>query len=648
MKHIQVSLLFILFPLVFFAQDLRGDANNAVLYLTITNQNGEPLATKVKFYNAANSKEYSTYSNTNGLAQILIPINQTYSAYTDISDNKFDFNIPNYPRLALDLNLIFDDTKRNQLHPTPTYSVINFLIKNSELKAIQENFVIRSLNSDFELSARTNTEGKAQVLVPYNQSYTISFDGAPNYAETTIPQTPFYVLDKGIFYEGSAKNAKHPTTHLALFNISYWDLNKKPVANEVFYVEDIDSKKKYEAFTNSNGKAQVLVPIGRSYSISAKYDKNFAKYTVPNKEEKHILEFDYTSISSIQREKQQAQLLDEAKRIQAEWEKQQKAIDSIQKIQQKEWKIEQERLLREEFRKDSIAQAARLKLLTQEKEKARKDSILRMQEIKNNKELIALQAQLKRQKDSLNIVENIRLENVKIARKKLCDSLEKERIIWVAKYETSNNIWGEKTATFKIIKRNGWKKQLFVVDVTGSMTPYAIQMKNWFILNLAEQDTAHFVFFNDGDGLADEDKIIGATGGIYTCKNCDILRIENEYKKASKYCGEDIPENDMEALISATNSITNYKELILLADNNSKMRDYSLLKDFDIPVRIILCGVKNNIINEQYLDLAYETKGSVHTIELDIQLLKRMKNMDNLYIGTTKYVYINGRFLRAR
>ena len=97
--------------------------------------------------------------------------------------------------------------------------------------------------------------------------------------------------------------------------------------------------------------------------------------------------------------------------------------------------------------------------------------------------------------------------------------------------------------------------------------------------------------------------------------------------------GGEYPENDVEALLAAADKCSPADELFLIADNFSPVRDLELMYRLKIPVRLIICGVEvggnecwgfNNPkeINEQYLDLARATGGSVHTINKDIYISK--------------------------
>lgn len=206
--------------------------------------------------------------------------------------------------------------------------------------------------------------------------------------------------------------------------------------------------------------------------------------------------------------------------------------------------------------------------------------------------------------------------------------------------DTLNNV------VYNVLKRNKqWKNKLIVADLTGSMYPYAQQTSTWLKLHFMKDTTSqNFVFFNDGDKKRDEDKKIGATGGIYHCKakNVDdlISTMELTVKKGQ---GGDAPENPIEAIIYGLNKSGKVEDVILIADNWAKARDLKMLARVKVPVRVVLCGVYEGMqINEDYLNIAYKTKGSVHTIEQDITDLMKQSTGKKFNINGVDYIIKNG------
>lgn len=173
------------------------------------------------------------------------------------------------------------------------------------------------------------------------------------------------------------------------------------------------------------------------------------------------------------------------------------------------------------------------------------------------------------------------------------------------------------SVVYKVFARHPeWTKSLVIMDWTGSMYPYGAQAVLWHSLNLKKSGIRYFVFFNDGN--MEKKKKIGRTRGIYFEKAENINKIIALLNKVkARGNGGDPEENDLEAVIKGIQKYPDFKEVILIADNNSCMRDFCLYQEINVPVKIILCGTYTGI-NPQYINLAYKTKGSIHTMEDDI------------------------------
>lgn len=189
-----------------------------------------------------------------------------------------------------------------------------------------------------------------------------------------------------------------------------------------------------------------------------------------------------------------------------------------------------------------------------------------------------------------------------------------------------------------VLKRNNWSNILAVVDVTGSMYPYAAQVYLWMKLNQATNQTKYYVFFNDGDGKPDASKRIGATGGLYGTKTNSLDVLLKTMAIAMKNGnGGDGPENDIEAMLYGINKCPECTNIIHVADNNTSPKDIELLYKVQKPVRVIACGVSGSV-EPKLLYIAYKTGGSFHTIEEDI------RNLSSLSIGET--VRVAGKYYR--
>jgi len=208
-----------------------------------------------------------------------------------------------------------------------------------------------------------------------------------------------------------------------------------------------------------------------------------------------------------------------------------------------------------------------------------------------------------------------------------------------------------KTVSSVFSRNKEWKDKLIIVDVTGSMTPYIAQYLLWLKLTFNEKEKQNYVFFNDGNGFKRRVKRIGSTGGMYyTGNNLGYQHIINTISKAiiNGNCNYEVLENDIEAVLGGINKYPDSKNIVLIADNNAPPRDIALIKKLKVPVKVILCGTNNQPINKDYLDLAYQTKGSIHTIEDDFKNIFEQKEGSVFEFFGTRYKIIQGKVTLAK
>jgi hypothetical protein len=194
------------------------------------------------------------------------------------------------------------------------------------------------------------------------------------------------------------------------------------------------------------------------------------------------------------------------------------------------------------------------------------------------------------------------------------------------------------SSVFNVLERNQqWNNTLLVIDWTGSMYGYGAEAVLWHVLNEDKSRIAQCAFFNDGDGAKNRKKVLGSTGGIYTTSAMPSASILKTMRKSQRRgSGGDSPENDLEAIIKACAENPALEEIILIADNNSCIRDFILWEQVKKPVHIILCGTKNGV-NHQYLNLAWKTGGSIHTKNLDFGNIDQRLQQDLLIVNDIRY-----------
>ena len=209
----------------------------------------------------------------------------------------------------------------------------------------------------------------------------------------------------------------------------------------------------------------------------------------------------------------------------------------------------------------------------------------------------------------------------------------------------------EDSVVYQVFDRHPeWKNMLVVNDWTGSMYQYGAQAVLWHRLNLKENKEnpaiKSFVFFNDGNMLPDDEKEIGSTDGIYYTKGESIKDLAHTMREVMlSGFGGDKPENDIEALLAGIDSFQTFKELVLIADNSSAVRDLELLSKVKVPIKIILCGAEEGkAIHPHYLKIAKDSKGSIHTLAEDIMNMADKKEGDTFELLGLTYVFSDGEF----
>ncbi|MCS7073680.1 MAG: hypothetical protein NZ108_04350, partial [Bacteroidia bacterium] len=190
-----------------------------------------------------------------------------------------------------------------------------------------------------------------------------------------------------------------------------------------------------------------------------------------------------------------------------------------------------------------------------------------------------------------------------------------------------------------------WKETVVIVDWTGSMYPYGAELLRWHHANISQNRIKNLIFFNDGDDFLKQrtkgvQKPIGSAGGIYIANTLQIERvIELMEEVMTNGDGGEIPENNCEAIIQAQLLFPDAPYFIMIADNQSAVRDISLLNYLKKPVHIIVCGKTESGIEPDYLTIAWYTGGSVCTIRDDLTFTQKQRSLDQTEIQFLGKVY---------
>lgn len=198
-----------------------------------------------------------------------------------------------------------------------------------------------------------------------------------------------------------------------------------------------------------------------------------------------------------------------------------------------------------------------------------------------------------------------------------------------------------------VFERNPtWTNSLIVMDVTGSMSSYIAKTMSWVKASQDNPKVSAFVFFNDGDLKATHQKVTGNVGGIYSASNSDFNAVYEVMKRTMQNGGGgDCPENNLEATLYGIKRYEDCDEVIMVADNWATPRDLELVAQLKVPIHIILCGADYGI-NIEYIQLAIDSGGSIHTIEEDLDT-RNIKPGVAFELGNAFYTIVNGRVVKA-
>lgn len=222
---------------------------------------------------------------------------------------------------------------------------------------------------------------------------------------------------------------------------------------------------------------------------------------------------------------------------------------------------------------------------------------------------------------------------------------KEEEEVPVPDFFYDQSLYQDSTVLNSFSRNKNWKNFIVVTDVTGSMSPYIAQVFMWLREQTERENVQGFVFFNDGDNKPSNRKKPLETEGVYIVNNNsteEVMAMAAKCMRKGSGGGENL-ENDIEAILLGVEEYSKIDEIILVADNRESMRDYKFIEKVKKPVHVILCG-SDTRVNIQYLDLARQTNGSVHTKEEDIETLGSLKNGEQFFIQGYEYLYENEQF----
>lgn len=560
------------------------------------------------------------------------------------------------------------------------------------------SFTIEGTKGEKPQTFMTDAKGKAKCVLPINDTYTISFEDAPKHTVVKIPKGSRFLVTKRIIYNGKTEpttvqkmdtiiqnlgRAATSTDNDLLCIINLVSLKKKPHPNVQIWVEHKKYNRMYYAKTDKDGQAKFSLPRGQTFQIHLADAPNFKTLRMSNtpKMTKKVT-YRYVSNTLTINERvsndtiyQEVPLTQQATRLRVRVHVTVLDLDENPLENEKVYMITNKgKVYTATTDKKGIAilmipkgnsvsvgfeYDSNIETITYQKGNYIRNDKIQFRYIgsKAIEERIAARLKAMKVRDSLykvgaisyGISRDLRVYNVEEIAKLITKRAEYER----NELKKDADFFIKRKEAVKAVlqrKMGDWQNKIIVTDATGSMSPHWDEVLIWHALQLAADNRTGYVFFNDGNRKTTKEKVIGSTGGIYKTDKGEMNAILKIMKTTiTSGGGGDGPENDIEALLQAQKMRKNNEEIILIADNYSDVRDMKLLVDLKVPIRIILAGAKETMgVNEQYLELALKTGGSVHTLREDISNLARLADGESIIIGKFEYKMMRGKFIQVK
>ncbi|MCP4442410.1 MAG: hypothetical protein GY810_26180 [Aureispira sp.] len=606
------------------AQILQSTEDQALITFQILDEKNQPVAqTAVRITGERKGTTLMKKTDDKGEVKVLIPVSDLYKVMIKGCSNEADFELPDAPYQNHTIPIpyvakatqIVEEEAPSDTKASKTEAVLLLRLKNKEGITLEETITIESKKTKKTYSLKSTADGPVEFLVPNDDTYYVHLDKAPMYYSIKVDKTPYLTMDETVVLDRQPKWELYPRIDKALLTFYFQDLDNIDVEGEIFLIKDLNTNKEYQCTTNTDGVAQMYVPINHKFVLGSKYNPKGKSIDTRLFPENHVVykELKYSSLSEEARALRVAQMAKEAE-----------IRDSLYLIEVAKQKAEMERAI---ARRDSIRSASAKISIEKRKQTLRDDA----KSISSSSLFHHMQYDLE---DTLTSNEfKRRGQEKKEAYKKDPLHFAKQKEILLS--------------TMTRLSKSS-KTKVVVTDITGSMRKYLVEIMLWHAMDFDAGKKTKYLFFNDGDRK--KYKPLGNTGGLYFCegKFTDFNIIMSTLSKGiAGGGGGDSPENDIEALIEAANRTNDIEELILVADNLSPVRDIILLKQVKVPVRVIVCGTeRGKAINPQYLTIAYQTGGSVHTLRDDINNLQELTNGKEITIKGIKYILQNGEFIK--
>lgn len=445
----------------------------------------------------------------------------------------------------------------------------------------------------------SDERGEVIFLLPINLDYTTHVEQEVDYRKFSVPKEARHTQSVMVVYMSTRikeveKNdtiyqyltqGQMPTASRVLVNIQMADLDDQPLPKEELYFVSENTNKVYLALTNSRGKTQLMLPKGDTYCVQTYAFQNITCKTYENSPHSRSSSFRLKTIST------------------------------------------------ETFKQRERERASFL---------AMRDSMRHEQRLRDSARLAEMEGfnfylqhcYAKREFDK--ITTNVEKVAVK----------DQEAIAKNPEYYAANK---QEIKAMLYRNKDQWTAKRIIANIDCSMYQYLDELMVWNYSNEHERNNNTYWLFNGFQNNSKPSDLGNDRRGIFYVPNNDVEGFCKTVDKIVNFsCGGSRLENVVEALILGAKDKSPEEELLFIADNYSDVSDLDKLKELHVPVRVLLTASDYGV-NEHYLEIAYRTGGSIHTLHEDIpsRNLQSLRDGEQLHVGKYVYQFFKGRFMKV-
>lgn len=302
--------LFLLLCLAFTASLHAQDYTTTELYLNIKTDDDRPVPNiAVWIVETVSGEELNSVTNSKGSVNFTVYKGKTYTVnfkdkkeHTTITISEKQTTllaktIRYTPPEMMGNNTVeikMDTINQNLVKgvkPKKTETLVHIKLENTDgmpVKNVKLGVVFTPLKTVYV--STTNDQGVADFLLLNDKEYKVDVANIPNYHTFFTPPMGGLNMDRTIKFEGAGIVSQdtindtihqvlpvnvHATSMEAYVNVLVNNYDGVPLANEEVYLNIIgDSVNVYYSKTGTGGQAKFLLPKGKKYVISFKYDRD--------------------------------------------------------------------------------------------------------------------------------------------------------------------------------------------------------------------------------------------------------------------------------------------------------------------------------------------------------------------------------------